>query len=414
MSAVTADSRPTSRNMLSLLDRYLIKLTPRPFGGALAVMMVALLLERLLRILNDLAENGGSLALLGPMILDLVPHYLGLALPASFFIAIFMVIARLGDDSEIDALLGSGVSIARLVVPFVAMGVLLSGICLLVFGYLEPFGRYGFQVTADAAAGGGWDATVQPGALVSPGKGYTLTADKVDLTGRGLRGVFLRRQTSDGEQVITAASGRLTPSADGRQLRLFVQSGMEFRERKGEPTRIVRFDNIALDEPFDITLPPFRKRGATEREMTFRELADGAVEGRPSTLPPRVMTAELGGRLVRCLSVPFLPLLAFPLGMAAKRRGRGAGLVIAAVLLLGFHHAVQFGESLGDAGRANAVAAVWIPFAVFVTLCCWLFSQSLQRPGQNPLTYAFDAIGDLIDKAMDTIRKRLPWLGDGA
>jgi lipopolysaccharide export system permease protein len=219
--------------------------------------------------------------------------------------------------------------------------------------------------------------------------------------------------TPDGEQVITAKSGALAPSLDGKQLRLIVNSGMEYRERPGAAARVVRFDNIAVDEPFDITLPPARKRGSTERELTYGELAKGAIEGRSAGLKTRVMTAELGGRLVRCLSVPFLPLLAFPLGMAAKRRGRGAGLVIAAVLLLGFHHAVQFGESLGDAGRVDAALAVWLPFAIFVALCSWLFSQSLQRPGQNPFTFAFDAVGDVIDRLIDMIRKRLPWLGDG-
>ena len=51
--------------------------------------------------------------------------------------------------------------------------------------------------------------------------------------------------------------------------------------------------------------------------------------------------------------------------VAAKRRGRGAGLVFAALTLLGFHHAVQFGESLGDTGRADPVVAVWGPFLLF-------------------------------------------------
>ncbi len=36
---------------------------------------------------------------------------------------------------------------------------------------------------------------------------------------------------------------------------------MEYRERPNEAARVIRFDNISLDEPFDITLPPFRKRG---------------------------------------------------------------------------------------------------------------------------------------------------------
>jgi lipopolysaccharide export system permease protein len=400
---------------LSLLDRYLFSLMPRPFAGALAVMMVALLLERLLRILNSLAENGGSLGLLAPMIGNLVPYYLGLAMPAAFFISIFLVVAKLGDDSEIDALLASGVSITRLSRPFIAVGCGLTFVALLIFGLLQPLGRYGFQATADAAAQGGWDATVQPGAFVTPGKGYTLTADRVDITGRSLKGVFLSRTTDKGEQIITAASGRLLPSKDGKQLRLIGRGGVEYRERPGQPARVTRFDNIVLDEPFDLTIPPFRKRGeakagAGERELTFLELWRRIDGERKTDLPREVLMSELGGRLVRCLSLPFLPLLAFPLGMAAKRKGRGAGLVFAALTLLGFHHAVQFGESLGDTGRADPVLAVWGPFVLFAVLCVWLFSQSRERPGQNPLTYVFDRIGDVVDALVDLVRKRMPEL----
>jgi lipopolysaccharide export system permease protein len=404
---------------LSLLDRYLYSLMPKPFLGALAVMMTALLLERLLRILNQLAENGGSLALLAPMIGNLVPYYLGLAIPASFFIAIFLVVAKLGDDSEVDALLASGVSITRLSRPFIWVGVGLTFVALLIFGVLQPLGRYGFQATADAAAQGGWDATVQPGAFANPGKGYVLTADRVDITGRSLHGVFLSRTTDNGEQIITAASGRLLPSKNGKQLRLIGRGGVEYRERKDGPARVTRFDNIILDQPFDLSIPPFRKRGEAapgtgERELTFFELWSRIMSGKAVTgtpgLPRDVLISELGGRLVRCFSLPFLPLLAFPLGMAAKRKGRGAGLVFAALTLLGFHHAVQFGESLGDTGRADPILAVWGPFLLFGTLCVWLFTQSRERPGQNPLTFLFDKIGDLIDYLVELVRKRMPEL----
>jgi lipopolysaccharide export system permease protein len=403
------------KRKLSLLDRYLFSLLPKPFGGALAVMMTALLLERLLRILNQLAENGGSLGLLAPMIGNLVPYYLGLAIPASFFVAIFLVVAKLGDDSEIDALLASGVSITRLSRPFIATGVGLTFVALLIFGLLQPLGRYGFQATADAAAQGGWDATVQPGAFVSPGKGYTLTADRVDITGRSLRGVFLSRTTERGEQIITAARGQLIPSKDGKQLRLIGRGGLEYRERPGEPARVTRFDNIVLDEEFDLSIPPFRKRGEAgpgtgERELTFFELWDRISSGKTGMQPRQVLVAELGGRLARCLSLPFLPLLAFPLGMAAKRKGRGAGLVFAALTLLGFHHAVQFGESLGDTGRADPSLAVWGPFLAFALLCTWLFTQSRERPGQNPLTYLFDKIGDAVDAVVVMMRRQVPEL----
>ncbi len=97
---------------------------------------------------------------------------------------------------------------------------------------------------------------------------------------------------------------------------------------------------------------------------------------------------EFHGRLARTVLPLLLPLLALPLGMAAKRGRRAPGTVFAALALLALNQALQFGESLGETGRAPAWLAVWLPVVFFGVLGIWLFRSSLQWPGDNPVMRA--------------------------
>ena len=79
------------------------------------------------------------------MAANLVPHYLGLALPMAFTAAIFIAAARLSDDNELDVMLTTGRSITRLATPYFVLGLLLSLFSVYLLGYLQPLARYGYH-----------------------------------------------------------------------------------------------------------------------------------------------------------------------------------------------------------------------------------------------------------------------------
>lgn len=104
--------------------------------------MTALLLERLLVLLDDLASEGSSLATFLSLLTDLLPHYLGLAIPAAFSVSIFITIRRMSDHNEINALMASGISLSRISHTYVLIGILLGSSSLLLYGYIQPLARY--------------------------------------------------------------------------------------------------------------------------------------------------------------------------------------------------------------------------------------------------------------------------------
>ncbi len=384
-----------------LLDRYLLRLVAVPLGASLAVVLTALLMERLLRLFDLLSDSGGRAGLVAELLINLVPHYLGLALPAAFFFSVLAVMTRLSEGSEADALQACGVSVVRISAPLIAVGVGLAVISFAVFGYLQPLGRYAYRATLNAAVNGDWTSRVQPQVVLNSGRGFTLTADTADAAGRALGRVFIRRvMPGGGEQVVTARSAELRVSSDGRRLSARLRDGTQFSDRgppAGGPV-VVAFDTLDLSEELGVGLPVFRPRGANARELTLTELSGRLA--RPMTPADRAeFSSEWHGRVTRALSLPLLPLLAIPLGLAAKRSQGGARLVVAGLILLAYQQGLQFGESLGDTGRLPPALAVWTPFVLFAAFSVWLFVSSRRRPGETPLSRGVGRLGALMRSA---------------
>lgn len=406
-SSVCAPSgpRPEPDGPLTLLDRYILRLTLAPLGGALGVTLVALLLERVLRLLDLLSESSGRLGFVAQLAANLVPHYLGLTLPAGFFIALFIVITRLNEGSEIDALLASGVSLTRIVAPYLALAGVLTLASLILFGFLQPYSRYAYRAVMHAAETAGWSGQAEPQTFFAPDQNLTMTADSVDATGEQLSHVFIRKSLPSGrEEVTTAAMGRLVRSAAAGKVRLQLTDGQQFSTSPGGSSRVLSFKTFAIDMPLSSAEKLLRGRGRDARELTLGELV--AQAGKPTTMIPRQeLLAELYARLARSFSLPLLPLLALPLGLSAKRGGRAPGVIIAGLLLIAFQHMLQLGQSLASSGRAQALPAIIVPFGVFAAICLTTFFTSRKRPGETPVGILAERVGDMIRRMLRARRQ---------
>lgn len=389
------------------LDRYALRLIAGPLALSLVALLLAQLLERLLRLFDLAASAGAPPTVVLVMAGTLVPHYLGLALPMAFTAAIFMAAARMCDDNELDVMLVTGRSIARVTAPYFVLAVLLALFSLYLYGQLQPMARYGYNVVVNRVLQTGWDSRVEENRFVDIGHGVTFTADAIGSDGKSLRGVFMERRSAHREDILTAARGKLVPTPEG--LRMRFEDGLVLRVSEdpaatGSAISLSRFEHGATDRDFSPKAEPLAERGGSVRELTLSELWLRMHQDGSQTKP----AAEFHNRWARALIFPFLPLLALPLGMASKRGRRTPGVIFATVALLALDHALQIGMSLGQSGRLPPAAAVWTPFVVFAVLSVWIFRSSLAWPGDNPVLRAVMAIEGLIDRTRARAHRRTP------
>jgi lipopolysaccharide export system permease protein len=380
----------------AIMDGYILRMLALPSAAVLGVTLVAFLLEQTLRLIDQLAANGARMGYLLGLVTNLVPYQLGLALPAAFFAAMFIVIGRLDEESEIDALLAGGVPFERIVAPLVLAGFVLAAVSLLLSGYLQPYSRFGYRAVLNAATQAGWTARLDPQVFINAGPEFTISADDADATGRALDGVFIRRKTSAGEQVVTADRGRLQLLADGKTTQLSLDGGLILSDTGAKGPRLLRFGDLT-DREIVKGGAALRPRGGDEQELTLPELV--SESRRPDALiPHRVLRAELCARLTRSLAIPVLPLIALPLALAAKRGRRAPGMIVGAVILVALHHSVTLIKSFADEGAVNPVITMGAFYLALLAFSLWLFLSSRKRPGDTPIAALLQRIDTLLER----------------
>jgi lipopolysaccharide export system permease protein len=300
--------------LLNLVDRYLLRLAFWPMVGATGVTLIALLLERILRLLDMLAASNDRFGFVAQLAVNLVPHYVGLTMPAAFFLALMVVVNRLNQASEVDALLAAGVSLTRLAAPYICLAAALTAVSLVVFGFLQPYSRYAYRAVLHSAQNAGWNGLVPAETILIPSKDLTMTTDEADAAGQRLSHIFIRRITDKGrEEITTAGMAEIRRTPDGKSVKLLMKNGQQLRFNDQGRPEILSFQDFTMQLP--VTGPGEAAQGPRRRRARADPVRTGrAGRERPLDDLPVGPEGELYARLAKAF---VLPLLALP--------GRAAG-----------------------------------------------------------------------------------------
>ena len=387
-----------------LIDRYLVSEVLWRLGAALALIMGALMLERLLELIDLLVNRGIPLRPVASMLLYLVPYYFGQALPAAFLVAALLAVARLRDEGAVDAMLSSGIGIHRLLPPLAALSAVLLVIAVAVTGWIEPDGRYAYHRTIYDVTHQLWLANAAPGTFFTGLDGKTITFQSADETGTALTGVFVYEDDppgtgSDQERVLvttTAKSGRLVSDL---VLRLY--DGLQTRRRASNPVvSHVNFETLDIGLATDVAA--FDLGGKSKSELTFGELWK-RISGADGTQAAAEAAAAVNSRLARAAVFVFLPFLVLALGSFWRKAREVHGQLLAGVVLyIAYDHAMNFVDAVvAPNGNAPAIA-LWLVPAVFAVLSVCLFWPAAFRVAGNPLPATIENIAGALRLRSET------------
>ena len=390
--------------MFKALDIYLLRQIMPTLLVTLLVAAIILLLERMLRLLDIAVGNGVSTLVVFQMLFNLIPHYIGLALPAALFLGVLLAFRKLSSQSELDAIQSSGIGLSRFIRSAVLLGLLMMMINLILVGYLQPFSRYAYRALLFNVTSGVLESGIGEGVFMDLPNGYTMRVEQSRGAGRELYGVFAHRQKEDGTIVtLTAKRGELVTGGPDRSTSLRLYEGNRSEWSPGATSaNIVSFD--AFDWPLNLEdLIRFRIRGGDERELTLSELLRGYLKNideektemgaekpspvmlREDMVSPAAVAAELHGRIVFSLSILFLPMLAAPLGIMTHRASKSFGLVLGLLVLVVYHKVLEFSEAYATVGGVPPGPALWLPFALFIAGTSYLFLRTEIVAGATPM-----------------------------
>ncbi|WP_258099963.1 LptF/LptG family permease [Marinoscillum pacificum] len=320
---------------------------------------------------DDFIQNNVSRAQIVKYYLTLFPYFATLLTPITAFIAVVFVTAKLASKTEIVAILASGISFRRLLLPYFIGSVLIAAMSFVFMGYVIPDAnkfRIGFELNYLKKPFFYSDRNIHLKIADNDyiyidrynnqrDIGYTVTLEKIideelvdKITAKRIHWDtasnkwslknWQRRQILDNEEIIT--DGGATKDIDT----LLNMSPADFqnKERHHETLTLTELnDYIALQ----------KSRGADDVQFYEIEIY--------------IRYMQPFGVIILC----FIGVI-----VSARKSRRGTGFQIALGFLIAFIFILFFflARAVAEAGSMDPVIAVWIPNIIFTIVGVLLYN----------------------------------------
>ena len=386
------------------IDRYMARLIAVPLFSTLIVAAMLLVLDRMLRLFQFVATEGGPISVVWRMLANLLPEYLGLGIPIGLLLGILLAFRRLATSSELDVMRGVGMSYTRLLrVPYM-YAIVLALLNLAIVGYLQPVSRYYYENLRFELRTGALGASIKVGEFTHLGDRMTIRIEQSRDKGRKLSGIFVHAQTLKGDWIgVTAEHGQFLATDDPNVIIFRLTNGTLIHNRTDFVTpRVLTFSSHDL--PIDLPkFEAFRQRGGANLEYTLPELARQGHSASTHALRD-ASRAEFHFRVIEVATMFLLPLLALALGVPPKRSSSAFGVFLAIVMIVTFFKINQYATSIGELGKVDPIIALWVPFSIFAALVFWMYYTIAYVPGGQPI----GALERGFSKLASAITRRMP------
>lgn len=389
------------------IDRYIFRLVLMPMIGIFVLAASLLVLDKMLRLFDFVAAEGGPVGVVFRLLANMLPEYASLAIPLGLMLGILLAFRKLATSSELDVMRAVGMSYTRLLRVPLILTVVMAGANLLIVGYLQPLSRYYYEELNYELKSGALGASIKVGEFTSLEDRMALRIDESRDDGRQLIGVFARVADKKGQVLsISARQGQflaLEGQPDTIIFRLI--DGQIIQHEPGKPPRVLTFSRHDL--PIDLPeVEKFRQRGGKDREYLLPELLRLSWN---DTLPKSERVSSLANfnyRMVEVIMMLMLPFLAVALAIPPKRSTSALGVFVSIVMVVAYHKVNEYAQDVATLGRVDPWLALWGPFVVFGLLIAWMYYRVAYVPGGQAIGWLETASGQMTKRIKSLLRRQ--------
>ncbi len=374
----------------------------RTISGLILFALAVLLLERLLRIFEVVSASTKPAGDATQMVINLLPHYLGIAIPMALMLGTIITIDRMSRSSELTSAFGSGISLFHMTKPFILISIVLMGFNFLLEGYMQPIGRYGYREVVHSVGQKSFAAVLREGK-------FTKVGNTTFYVGSGGGPIFIYETLDNGGlRITTAKRGDLIVREETEQPVLQLSNGDSFQITSDKTIKgQLSFEISSVAGA--ISGSTFRARGNDERELTSTELFANRDGKTFVNVDANTNNAALHLRIARVYLLFLLPFIAVPFGINYGRNPSSAGIVVGIVSLVTLQKALEFGQKLGARGEIPPWMGIWPLMGVVTLSAIFIFRNSAVKMGQPPLATLSFFMADVLNDLRKGIRALIPF-----
>ena len=346
-----------------IIDRYIMRELLAPFFLSMAVLTLALFLQKMFRLMELVLSKGSTLAATGKLLLFIMPGFLAITIPMSLLVAALTAFTRLSSDSEMTAMKASRISLYAMVRPVMQFAFILFIVTTVIAHFLAPHANHAFKahlfnmVKSRAMIG------LDQGVFSSTFNGMVIYVDKMNSLD-DIGGIFISDERSGNEPyTILAKQGKLITNPDDFKVTLVMEQGtIHVQPRTEGAYSLMSFDTGRLF--LNIDEASFKRSDAAGRnidELDSLSLYQSWRAARAENKPTKNVEIEFQKRMSVSYACLVFGLIGAPLGIRKSRSGKSAGIAISIGVILVYYLVLGTAARFAESEVLSPVAATWIP-----------------------------------------------------
>ncbi len=354
------------------LDKYILIKFLGTFFFAIALIISISVVFDMVEKIDDFLETGAPVkAIVFDYYLNFIPYFANLFTPLFVFIAVIFFTSKMAYQTEIIAILSSGVSFRRMMFPYFLGAAFIAVFSFLLGGYVIPPAnktRIAFEntyVKSKKEIGlSDMHMQVEPGVFVYMGKYYSF----------GERGDRFNIERFNGKELVSRLSARAA-RYDTITNRWKLQDYTIWNFSNGFEQVIKT--GTEIDTTINVLPSDFKSERKFFEMMTNTELRSYIVEQRNRGVGNiEEFQIEWYKRIASPFAAFILTLIGVSLASRKVRGGMGLHIGIGIGLSFGFILFMTISTTFAINGNMNPILAVWLPNIVFAIIGSFLYVKA--------------------------------------
>lgn len=348
---------------MKILTKYLLNSLIQP-------LIYLLFGFTLIFIINDLFDNFSDFLESGIPPMDILYYYgltlppvIVLVLPACLLLAVLYSLSRLTRHSEIVAMRAGGVSIYRIIIPFISIGLAATLLSAWLNEKIAPDAAYRANQFLEYEKQNRDESTFFADNIALKSGSHVWMVSRLDTRDLSMYNVeFIQQQTENGGSVKYQAEK--AQWLDGRWwfMGVTIQRYDEKGDLLGAPEIVLQKEMRNLEESpqtFMTEIKDPRYLSSAEMRNYLETKKDISAETRAR------LQVDLHAHMAAPIFCLIVTIIGVPVGAHTGRRGALAGIMSALLLFFGYYILQLLAQALGKQEMIPAWVGGWLPVMVF-------------------------------------------------
>lgn len=354
---------------MKILRNYFLKEFIAPLFLTLGVLSFVMVLVGNLNKIADLVINRGvDIVSVLKLFAFMAPYIVTYALPISVLMAVLLSLGRLSSDNEIIAIRASGVSLFRMILPLITVGVILSLGLVLFNDRAASYAHYAYRKALVDIGIKNPTAAFEEGVFINSFQRYVLFIYHVDQKKNRLNNIRIYEPQGEGKptRTIVAKAGEFIAIPEKNIIKLKLLDGTSDEPDPENPTNFFKlnfktyFMNLGLGQAQGKS-----KIEKKPKDMSIKELRDEIASLKKEGIDTAPLVIAIGEKITLAFSCLVFILAGIPLAIITRRREKSINIGLAILVIVIYYPLFIGCEALGIQGYADPRFVLWIPNLLF-------------------------------------------------